>query len=115
MLYRNQGRSGKAEPLFKRSLAIREKSLGPEHLDVATSLNSLALLYADQRKYNAAEPLLKRSIGIRLKALGPEHPYVAAAVKDLAVIYRNQGRYAEADNLTNPAGLTGMAFPSTRK
>jgi tetratricopeptide (TPR) repeat protein len=34
-----------AEPLFKRSLAILEKALGPDHPDVASSLNNLALLY----------------------------------------------------------------------
>jgi hypothetical protein len=33
-----------AEPLFVRALAIREKALGAEHLVVANSLNSLALL-----------------------------------------------------------------------
>ena len=34
-----------AEPLFQRSLAILEKALGPEHPDVAGSLNNLAELY----------------------------------------------------------------------
>ena len=40
-----QGRYADAEPLFKRSLAIREKALGPNHPDVALSLNNLASLY----------------------------------------------------------------------
>ncbi len=44
-LYRAQGHYAKAEPLHKRSLAIREKALGSEHPEVATSLNNLALLY----------------------------------------------------------------------
>ena len=44
-LYETLGDYAKAEPLFKRALAIREKALGPEHPDVATSLNNLALLY----------------------------------------------------------------------
>ena len=35
-LYRAQGRYADAEPLYKRSLAIREKALGPDHPDVAT-------------------------------------------------------------------------------
>ena len=33
-----QGRYAEAEPLYKRSLAIREKILGPEHHNVALSL-----------------------------------------------------------------------------
>ena len=70
-LYRNQGRYTDAEPLYKRSLAIWEKALGPEHPDVALGLNNLAALYRNQGRYTDAEPLLKRSLAIREKALGP--------------------------------------------
>jgi tetratricopeptide (TPR) repeat protein len=41
-LYRTQGKYAQAEPLYKRSLAISEKALGPNHPDVAASLNNLA-------------------------------------------------------------------------
>ena len=44
-LYQVQGRYAEAEPLYKRSLAICEKAFGPDHPDVALSLNSLAELY----------------------------------------------------------------------
>ena len=40
-----EGHFAEAEPLIKRSLAIREKVLGPDHPDVARSLNNLAELY----------------------------------------------------------------------
>ena len=33
-----------AEPLYRRALAIDEKSFGPEHPNVASGLNNLALL-----------------------------------------------------------------------
>jgi Tetratricopeptide repeat len=36
------------EELLFSSLAIREKTLGPDHPDVATSLNNLAWLYREQ-------------------------------------------------------------------
>ena len=45
------GQVRQAEPLYQRALAIREKALGPEHPDTATSLNNLADLYRDQGKY----------------------------------------------------------------
>ena len=48
-LYNAQGQYAKAEPLYQRSLAIREKALGPEHPDVANSLNNLAELYRASR------------------------------------------------------------------
>jgi hypothetical protein len=41
----NQGNYGAAEPLYQRALRIRETALGPDHPDVALSLNNLAELY----------------------------------------------------------------------
>jgi hypothetical protein len=40
-LYYAQGKYTQAEPLYKRSLAIREKAFGPDHPVVGMSLNNL--------------------------------------------------------------------------
>lgn len=45
-----QGNFSEAEPLYKRSLSIREKVLGPDHPDVARSLNDLAGVLAQQAR-----------------------------------------------------------------
>ncbi len=96
-----------AEPHYRRALAIREKSLGPDHPDVATSLNNLAELLKlkgrlltirklfinsppHQTKhlvYVTAEPLLNRALDIREKALGPDHPDVATSLNNIAELY----------------------------
>jgi len=78
-MYVAQGQYALAEPLYKRSLTIWEKALGPDHPDVAASLNNLASLYKSQGQYAQAEPLYKRSLAILEKALGPDHPSVATA------------------------------------
>src|SRR5262245_8126279 len=49
-VYQAQGRSGEAERLFKRSLAIYETARGPDHRDVGAALNNLAELYQEQRR-----------------------------------------------------------------
>ncbi len=82
-----------------RSLAIREKALGKEHPNVATSLNNLAQLYQDQGSYQKAEPLFVRSLAIREKALGKEHPNVATSLNNLATLYQTQGNYEKAEPL----------------
>ena len=107
MLYQAQGRYAEAEPLYKRALAIEEKALGPEHPDIATSLNNLALLYQVQGRYAEAEPLYKRALAIGEKALGPEHPDVATSLNNLAELYQAQGRYAEAEPLYKRALAIG--------
>ena len=98
-LYRTQGRYPTAEPLHKRSLAVREKTLGPEHPDVAQSLSNLALLYHDQGKHGEVELLLRRSLAIKEKALGPEHPDVGLALKNLAILHYEQGLPDQAEPL----------------
>ena len=93
------GKHLEAEPLLKRSLALREKALGPQHHDVGLSLNNLAVLYRAQGRYAEAEPLFKRSLAIFEKELGPGDPVVATAVNGLAGMYHEWGRYPEAEAL----------------
>ena len=102
-VHRKQGQYAKAEPLFRRSLAMQENALGPEHPNVALSLNNLAALYYAQGEYAEAEPLLQRSLAIREKALGPQHPDVAQSLNNLAVLYLAQGEYGEAERLARRA------------
>jgi CHAT domain-containing protein/tetratricopeptide (TPR) repeat protein len=99
LLYQEQGRYADAQPISHRSLAIREKALGPDHPDVALSLHNLAALYVAQGRYMDAEPLYRRSLGIREKALGPDHPDVAISLNNLVLLYIEQGRYEKAEPL----------------
>jgi tetratricopeptide (TPR) repeat protein len=66
-LYQTQGQYGKAEPLYQRAVAIREKALGPEHPDAATSLENYADLLRKMRRPVQAEPLEARAEAIRAK------------------------------------------------
>jgi CHAT domain-containing protein/Tfp pilus assembly protein PilF len=100
-IYRAQARYAEAEPLFKRSLAIREKVLGPDHPEVGQSFDNLAALYRIQARYAEAEPLVKRALVIREKALGSNHPDVGRSLNSLAELYRVQGRYVDALTLYN--------------
>ena len=81
-----QGRYEKAEPLYQRALEIREAQLGPEHPDVATSLNNLAELYRLQGRYEEAEPLYQRALGIFEAQLGPEHPNTVTVRENLETL-----------------------------
>jgi hypothetical protein len=60
-LYRVQGRYGEAEPLYRRSLAVTEKALGPDHPDVGASLNNLAWLALARNDLAGAADRWRRS------------------------------------------------------
>ena len=98
-MYRALGAYGKAEPLYKRALAIREKVLGPEHPHTAVSLASLAALYDSLGAYAKAEPLYKRALAIDEKVFGPEHPSIATDLNNLAELYSSLGAYDKAEPL----------------
>ena len=100
-----QGRYVEAIEVAEEALEVTKKTFGPDHPQVATSLNNLALLYDAQGRYAEAEPLYKRALAIRKKVLGPEHPQVATSLNNLAELYRAQGRYAEAEPLYKRALL----------
>ncbi|MDW8469031.1 MAG: tetratricopeptide repeat-containing protein [Burkholderiales bacterium] len=93
------GEYARALPLLQRSLAIREKALGPEHPAVAQSLNDLAGLYRAMGEYARALPLYERSLAILEKALGAEHPDVATSLNNLAELYGVMGENAKAQPL----------------
>jgi hypothetical protein len=66
--YYNQRQYAKAEPLFKRALAILEKALGPEHRKVTTCLENYAVLLREMDRPEDAEPLESRAKAIRSKS-----------------------------------------------
>jgi CHAT domain-containing protein/Tfp pilus assembly protein PilF len=90
------GKYDEAHPLAERALEKRERLLGPEHPDIAESLNQLAGLYYTRGIYAKAETLFQRALNIEEKVLGAEHTSVAQSYNYLAVLYDKKGDYAKA-------------------
>ena len=97
------GNFSQVEALIERSLAIREKVLGPDHPAVATSLNDLGSLYRSTEEYDKAEPLLERAVAIWEKALGPDDPGFGTGLHDLALFYESRAEHAKAEPLYDRA------------
>lgn len=94
-----QGNYGHAVILAIQALNVAEKTFGPDHPNVAQSLNRVGLLYKAEGQYALAEPLLKRALSIRETALGPDHMDVATSLNNLASLYGSQAQYAQAEVL----------------
>ena len=63
---------------------MTEQAFGPDHIEVATALNNLAVCYKYLARFLDAGPLYQRALGITERVLGPEHP-------DVATVYHNLG------------------------
>ena len=103
LVYSAQNQPDKAEPLYQRLFMLREKTLGPEHLEVAASLDNLAEVYEAQGQYSRAEPFYQRALTIREKTLTPNHPGIATSLDNLAGIYEAQGQHSKAEPLYQQA------------
>jgi CHAT domain-containing protein/tetratricopeptide (TPR) repeat protein len=91
-----QGNYNKALVLFERSLAIKQKALGPDHPDTAKSLNELGACYESIGDYAKALSNYEQALAIREKALGPESPFTAASIHNLGNLYKLFGKYDQA-------------------
>ncbi|RQH11331.1 CHAT domain-containing protein [Bradyrhizobium sp. RP6] len=98
-VHAGQGRDDLAEPVYKRAIALMEKSLGLDTGLIAPELNNLAALYQRQGRFTEAEPLFKRALVVSEKSLPREHPDVGRALNNLATLYVKQERFADAEPL----------------
>ena len=101
-LYRTGAKYDEAEDMAKRSLAIREKAIGPDagpdaELDVAVCCDSLAQIYLAWNKPDQAELFYNRSLPIVEKVAGAESPDLMPRLMGLATALRAQKKYAEAE------------------
>ena len=67
LIYLNEEKYKRAEPLLKRVLKSQEKSLNPKHPDLAQSMNNLADVYQNTSEYEKAERLYLKTLKIRAK------------------------------------------------
>src|SRR5207253_2931185 len=81
-------RCGCTQRPVRRVLGIRERTLGSDRPNTATTLNNLARLHYRQGRYEQAEPLYQRALAIWKRSLGPDHPYTAAARRNYAMLLR---------------------------
>jgi tetratricopeptide (TPR) repeat protein len=98
-LYYELSRYTEAEPLYKQALAIRERTLGPQHAAVGDSLSNLAGLYRTQGRYEVSERIYKNAIAVQEAALGGDHKDLGATLNNFGALYRLWGRYDEAEPL----------------
>ena len=90
------GGAAEAVPLFERTLAMRQRMLGPDDAETLTSEDNLASACQDAGRIAEAIRLYEQSLEARERLLGPDHPRTLTSRGNLAAAYRDGGRIAEA-------------------
>jgi TonB family protein len=74
VLHFRNGDNTRAEDLYKRAVALKEKEYGAEDVEVAHTLLGLAELYRARRDFNRASPVYRRTLTIYGTRLGVSSP-----------------------------------------
>ena len=90
------GEYTQAKVCLERTLAIRERLLGPDHAETSECLNHLGVLLNETGDYVSAQLCLVRSLDIDERVLGPEHSRTTMTLNNLGNLLIKMGEYEKA-------------------
>jgi tetratricopeptide (TPR) repeat protein len=104
-LAHSRGQHAHGEPFARRSVALREALLGPDHPEVGADVAALAALVEGQghARLDEAARLYQRALRIFRRTLGPASGEVAINLCSLGGVRQAQGRLAVAEGLIRRA------------
>ncbi|CAF1249638.1 unnamed protein product [Didymodactylos carnosus] len=85
----NQGKYPEAIKYYEKSLAIKEKTLPPNDLQLAVSYNNIGMMYSNIGSYTKALPSHGRALTIRKQSLPPNHLDLAMSYNNIGLAYSN--------------------------
>jgi tetratricopeptide (TPR) repeat protein len=103
LLLNTKSLHAQAELHSRRALKLEEASFGPDHPNVAISLNNLAQLFQATNRLAEAEPLLRRVVDILQNKGGDPFPNYAGALNNLAHLLQDTNRLTVAESLLRRA------------
>ncbi|CAF0818736.1 unnamed protein product [Adineta steineri] len=93
---KDQGKYKEALTFHKQSLAICQKTLPPNHPDLAMSYNNIGIVHYNMGDYPKALSYYEKATAIRQQSFHPNHPDLAASYNNIGEVHRNTGNYAKA-------------------
>jgi tetratricopeptide (TPR) repeat protein len=87
-----------AEPVFRRSVSVRELSLGPLNPELAPALENLAAVWTQLERFAEAEGGYRRALELWSFQLGPGHPNLAGVMDRIGHACASQKKYEDAEN-----------------
>jgi len=95
-LLRSQGSHCEAEALYRRAVAVREKTFGPTHSLTSSALNNLACSLTDQSKFADAEVVFRKGLLAQEKCKECDHIVTATLLSNLANCLISEGKLDES-------------------
>ncbi len=103
LTYLSIGLASDARTELEKTLALREKTLGAEHHDVAVSRAELASAIYAENRFDEAIALLERAVAAFERAPQGESAELASALSSLGAVTRSAGQFERAEELQRRA------------
>ncbi len=113
LLGSRRGQAAEADALYKRTLEIRRKALGPNHPTVGQALQLTGLFYLNQGRLEESEAAYREALAL-FSGIDPKHFEVGKCMNGLALIASRRGRYAEAERHHGARSRRSFARSSAR-
>ena len=85
------------EEMYRRALAIQDRTLGRDHPATALTLNNLGGMLALRGDYAQAEQMHRAALATMEKVFGEQHPDTAAVLTSLSTVLDREGKLIEAE------------------
>lgn len=95
-----------AGDLLQQAVHLQEAHLGPDHPDLANTLNNLGVACEKTGRLKEAAACYRRAYEIAAAAFAPDHPFVVTSRKNLAEFYETHGKVMEPVADVAPAATT---------
>jgi len=90
------GRVFESTFLLRKSLEIYQRTLPPNHPDLAVCYNNTGFLYETMGEYSKALSFYEKSLEILQKTLSPIQPLLATSYYNIAHVYYNMREHSKA-------------------
>jgi tetratricopeptide (TPR) repeat protein len=91
------GEFARAQPVLRRSLALFEKTAGPDSIEAGEAANNLAMVYRKNGDLTQAQALQERALRLMENNLASGSPALALAFNNMFIVLAEQKRWSVAE------------------
>ncbi|CAF1069308.1 unnamed protein product [Adineta steineri] len=108
-----QGKYQEALTLHEKSLAIYQKTLPPNHPNLASSYNNIGNVHKNIGNYPKALSYYEKALEIQQQSLTPNHPNLASSYNNIGNAHRSMSNYPKAlSSLEKALEIQQQSLPS---
>ena len=100
---------GDAETLFRETLEVHRRVLGPEHPDTLAVIGGMGSVIKQQGRHAESEAIFRKLLEVQRRVSGPEHPETLKSMHNLAQAIKGQNRYSEAEAISGGCWTSSAA------